>query len=45
MKKKIYCAPLIEVENICLNGVLLSSPLPPKPHPGAPARHGSVPVF
>ena len=51
MKKKIYCAPIIEVENIRFNGALLSSPdsssLPQFPHPGsgAPARRGTVQVF
>lgn len=48
MKKKIYCAPLIEVENIRFNGALLSSPVPHPEGPlgpGAPARRGTVQVF
>ena len=49
MKKKIYMKPLIEVAEICVNGALMSSPIPtdtpmPDPsHPGAPMRR--TPVF
>ena len=46
MEKKIYNAPLIEVQQINLTQCLLDgSPITPsipvRPHPGAPGRVGS----
>jgi len=51
MEKKIYTAPLMEVEQISLSKCLLDGspastpdPTPVPPHPGAPGRH-RTPVF
>lgn len=49
MEKKIYTAPLMEVEQVSLSKCLLDgsptvTPTPVPPHPGAPGRH-RTPVF
>ena len=45
MEKKLYNAPLVEVENIVLGGVLMGSPtlLPAPPLGPAPSRGDYIP--